>query len=333
MKHTWKITFVLLGMFLITQLIGLAVIHLNTISEAPYVLPQEEINPVSGLVSIVIAFVVAILLVLFLNKYGMKSILRGWFFIVVAYALVITSYSLVYWLVAQFQSGLSEFLFFKMSILGGFFSFSTLELLAWLVCIPVAYIKIYRQNILLHNITELLVYPGIGTVFVAFLFYSGVNPLSSIFALTTLLIAISIYDIWAVNHSGIMQKMAKFQINELKLFAGFFIPYMDKKQRIELKQIKQKYKKKEMDKILEKKKFKVSLAILGGGDVVFPIIASGLFFQLFGLIPSLFITACATISLLYLFAVARKGKFYPAMPFLTGGIFIGMILGWIYSLL
>ncbi len=314
MKHTWKITFVLLGMFLITQLIGLAVVYSYTyIPEIPYGMqPPEEIDPISGLVSTVIAFVFAILIVLLLNKYRAKLVLRAWFFIVMVLALGITFYSILFYLpsIRAYAS-----------------------LIALVIAIPLAYFKIIKQNLIVHNLTELLIYPGIGAVFVSFFFYS-LNPFLSIVAVTGLLILISIYDIWAVNHSGIMQKMAKFQINELKLFAGFYIPYMDKKQRSQLKEIKQKYKKKELDRVLEKKKFKVSLAILGGGDVIFPIIAAGIFMKVFSSVyPALFITAGATVALLYLFTVARKGKFYPAMPFLSGGIFIGMILGWIFSLI
>ena len=314
MKHTWKITFILLGMFLITQLIGLAVVYSYTyIPEIPYGMqPPEEIDPISGLISTVIAFVFAILLVLLLNKYRAKLVLRAWFFIVIVLALGITIYSVLFYFpaIAPYAS-----------------------LIAIAAAIPLAYFKIIKQNLIVHNLTELLVYPGIGAVFVSFFFYS-LNPFLSIVAVVGLLILISIYDIWAVNHSGIMQKMAKFQINELKLFAGFFIPYMDKKQRSKLQEIKQKYKKKEqLTKVLEKKKFKVSLAILGGGDVIFPIIAAGIIMKTLSLVPALLVTACATLSLLYLFAIARKGKFYPAMPFLSGGIFIGMILGWLYSLI
>lgn len=314
MKHTWKITFILLGMFLITQFIGLAVVHSYTnIPELPYGMePPEEINPVGGLISTIIAFVIAISLVLLLNKYRVKFVLRAWFFIVVIIALGITVYSVLFYipLVRSYAT-----------------------YLALVISLPLAYLKIFKQNLLVHNLTELLIYPGIGTVFVTLFFFS-LNPILSILVIVILLVLVSIYDIWAVWHAGFMQKMAKFQINELKLFAGFFIPYMDKKQKSKIMEIKQKYKKKEsQEKALKNKKFKVSLAILGGGDVIFPIIASGIFMKTFGLIPALFITAGATLSLFYLFTTARKGKFYPAMPFLSGGIFAGMIIGWILTLL
>ena len=45
-----------------------------------------------------------------------------------------------------------------------------------------------------------------------------------------LLVVISIYDMWAVWKSGIMQKMAKYQMDELKIFSGFYVPYASKRQ-------------------------------------------------------------------------------------------------------
>ena len=138
---------------------------------------------------------------------------------------------------------------------------------------------------------------------------------------------------WAVWHSQFMQKMAKYQINNLKFFTGFFVPYADKKQKKKIKLIKQKYKSKG-DKVLEKQfkkaKIKVNLAILGGGDVIFPIITAGVFFKIYQSIwPSLIITVSATLALAFLFILARKGKFYPAMPFLTAGMFLGMVVNWL----
>ena len=77
------------------------------------------------------------------------------------------------------------------------------------------------------------------------------------------------------------------------------------------------------------KSMKVNLAILGGGDVVFPIITAGVVLRSLGLLPALIITACATLSLLALFLMAKKGKFYPAMPFITAGLLIGIGLAYL----
>jgi len=131
-----------------------------------------------------------------------------------------------------------------------------------------------------------------------------------------------------------MQKMAKYQINNLRIFAGFFVPYTNKKQRAKIKLIKQKalkLKNKDKEKFLEKEfkksKIKINLAILGGGDVIFPLITAGVFYVAFqSIIPALIIIASAAVGLLTLFLMARKGKFYPAMPFITIAIYLGMAI-------
>ena len=85
--------------------------------------------------------------------------------------------------------------------------------------------------------------------------------------------------------------------------------------------------------------------MLGGGDIVFPIITAGVILRTnsinlpFGLlpftggfIPALFVIAGATLGLSYLFFLSEKKKFYPAMPFITAGIFLGIILSYILTI-
>jgi len=57
------------------------------------------------------------------------------------------------------------------------------------------------------------------------------------------------------------------------------------------------------------------------------LIFAGVLFRAVGLISSLIVVLFATISLLLLFVFAKKGKFYPAMPFLTAGCIAGWLLG------
>jgi presenilin-like A22 family membrane protease len=123
---------------------------------------------------------------------------------------------------------------------------------------------------------------------------------------------------WAVWKSGIMQKMAKYQMNELKIFSGFFIPYISKKVRMGLKGLSKSE--------LKKKKIKANVAILGGGDVVFPVITAGVMLKDFGLWPAIFVIIGAALGLSYLLFFAEKKKFYPAMPFITAGIFLGILV-------
>ncbi|MEK6757905.1 MAG: presenilin family intramembrane aspartyl protease, partial [Nanoarchaeota archaeon] len=186
-------------------------------------------------------------------------------------------------------------------------------IIALVLALPLAFIKIYKRDFLVHNITELFVYPGIAAVFV---------PILNLWTIIALLIIISIYDMWAVWHSGIMQKMARYQIDKLNIFSGFFIPYVSKKVKMQIQKMKKFNPKK-----LKTKKIKVNVAILGGGDVIFPIITAGVMLQ-FSLVHALFVTVGATAGLTYLLIFSEKKKFYPAMPFISAGIFIGMILSW-----
>ena len=135
---------------------------------------------------------------------------------------------------------------------------------------------------------------------------------------------------WAVWRSGIMQKMAKYQIDKLNIFSGFFVPYADKKTRKKIKLLKEKLKDKKISKKDAKlKKFKINVAILGGGDIIFPIITAGVMLQTLGFFSALFVVAGATLGISYLFFFAEKKKFYPAMPYITAGIFAGIVLSYL----
>ena len=280
-------------MFVATQLIGVYVVNYYLGQPGlPYGMtpPQAEKEAdfyTNFLPSLIISFVIAIALLFLLMKFKSEFILKLWFFIVIAIALGIT-----------FLSFIPDF------------KYSSLIILA--ITLPLAFIKIYKRNFIVHNATELFVYPGIAAVFV---------PILNMWTAVILLILISIYDMWAVWRSGIMQRMAKYQMNKLKIFAGFFVPYASKKVKEQIRNMKKSD--------LKKKKIKINLAILGGGDIIFPIIAAGVVLKNFGLSHALFVTLGATLGLAFLFSKAEKKKFYPAMPFITAGIFLGMILGYL----
>ena len=301
MKHNLKITAIILIMFIITQFIGIYVVnhYFSEENKLPFGLETPEIEKASDYSIffgvIIIAFIIAIFLFFFLAKFKIEFILRLWFFVVVAIALSITIFSVT--------RNLDKFIF-------------GIPLIAVLIALPLAIIKIFRRNFLVHNFTELLIYPGIAAVFV---------PLLNIYTVIGLLVLISIYDMWAVWHSGIMQKMAKYQINKLKIFSGFFVPYLSKQMKTKIKKWKKTMKKTE----LKKKKIKINIAILGGGDVIFPIITAGVMLKTLGLIPAILVILGATLGLAYLFFFSEKKKFYPAMPFITGGIIVGIILSYL----
>src|SRR3989344_3789598 len=158
MKHNVKITIILLAMFFITQMIGLFVISkyspmVKQITDSsgnvtnvtsynlPYGMdPPEGVTPQSTLISIVFAIAIAVFLMLFLMKYKAEIFLRIWFLVVVILALGIT-----------FNSFLMNF--------------ENSPLIAIIVAIPLAIFKIFKRNIIIHNLSELLIYPGIAAIF------------------------------------------------------------------------------------------------------------------------------------------------------------------------
>ena len=117
----------------------------------------------------------------------------------------------------------------------------------------------------------------------------------------------------------------------MKFFTGFFVPYADKKNKAKIKLLKDKYKGDDvkLEKGFKTEKVKVNLAILGGGDIIFPIITAGVFYEAFGLLSGLLIAGLSTVALAGLFIMAKKGKYYPAMPFITAGLYLGMGLSWL----
>lgn len=290
MKHSAKITILLLVMFFITQIIGLMVVqrYAQNGDNLPYGMePPSGIEPGTSFISIISAIFFAVLLMFFLMRFRAEFFIRLWFFIVTVLAIGITLNASIYGL-------------------------KSAALISVLIALPLAFIKVYRRNILIHNFTELLIYPGIAAVFVPIL-----NIWTSIF----LLVLISIYDIWAVWRAGFMQKMAKYQIKQLKIFSGFFVPYLGNKEKAMIA--------KAPVKSLKTRKFKVNIAILGGGDVVFPIIFAGVILRFMGILPALAIVVGATATLGLLFYFSEKGKFYPAMPFISAGCFAGLAVAYL----
>jgi len=296
MKHKLSITLILLGMFLVTQFIGIyiASVYGGVGDNLPFGIETPDDSQGQNFGSLIISFIIAFSIIYIMIKYNWKVFMKVWFFLVIILALAISFVAFL---------GITN---------------PYAPIIALVVAIPLAYFKMFKPNMYTHNITELLIYPGIASVFI---------PILGPYSVIGLLVLISYYDMWAVWKSGIMQKMARYQMEELKVFGGFLLPSASKKTRQEIKKIRQKYKGKKIPKKVASKKFKVNLAILGGGDVVFPIITAGVFMTAFNsIIPALFIIFGAFAGLSYLFANTTKGKSYPAMPYITIGIFVGLIL-------
>lgn len=305
MKHSVKVIVILLSLFFISQLVGIAVISSYspkivqvTTSEGvfsnitfynlPYgTEPPQDTSPKYNLISIVIAIFIGVALVLLLMKYKVALFLRYWFLFVIIIALAIAINSF-------------------------FLGMNNSSLIALAIAIPLAVIKVFKRNIIVHNATEVLIYPGIAAIF---------SPLFNVTTMSIFLIIISAYDMYAVWHAGFMQKMAKYQINEVRVFSGLMIPYIGKKERLLIDKFKKLGKLSQL-----RKKIKINMAILGGGDIVMPIILSGVVLRAFGVWASLIVAIGATLALATLFYFSEKGKFYPAMPFITCGLFLALLV-------
>ncbi len=280
-------------MFLLTQFVGLYVVASDSVPEFLSASNTDTTSYGFYFYQLISSFIIAILIVVLITKYKLRIVMKTWFLIVVIIALSISMAAIL-----KNIFGITNYIF------------------PLIFAIIFGILKLLRPSVVIHNLTEVLIYPGIATIFVPIL-----TPLYAIL----LLILISIYDMWAVWHSGIMQKMAKFQMNELKIFGGFLIPYLTKEVRQKMISMKKSKKK--------NKKMKIAMAILGGGDVVFPIITAGVFMLSLGIAYAISVIIGAFIGLTALLIFSEKKKFYPAMPFISAGIFLGLLVCWLINLI
>jgi presenilin-like A22 family membrane protease len=204
------------------------------------------------------------------------------------------------------------------------------SMVAIVLAIIFAVWRIFKNNVYVQNLTELFVYGGLAAIFV---------PIFSLFSVSILLVVISIYDMYAVWKSKHMITLAKAQ-TKAKVFAGLMIPYSLKKVKIAKSGKKKSVGVKgRVSKVAGKVSSKVSkkvsgvrTAILGGGDLGFPLIFAGVVLKEMGLAASLVIPFFAMAGLGYLFYIANEKKYYPAMPFIAIGCFAGLGVVWFFRL-
>jgi len=336
MKHNLTITIVLLSFFLLAQITGLWLINSDSkisVDDQGNILvshgdtslgerPQTE--GFGSFLYLIIGITIGTLIVLVLVKFRKANIWRYWFFLAV-------------WMALSVSIGV----FVKQKII---FNYD----IAMLIALILAVWKIWKPNIIIHNVTEVLVYSGIAVLLV---------PIFDVFWAIMLLIAISLYDMYAVWKSKHMVKMAKFQTNS-NVFAGLMIPYSMKDAKMQ--QVNEKSSTAKISKTASSdtktSKAKPKTAILGGGDVVFPLILTGavmealmgkktifpdwlswlnpIFNKMYehvltkpeAFMQSSIMIVTTTIALALLFFFAKKDRFYPAMPFVTAGCLIGWVI-------
>jgi len=285
MKHDFKITLVLVALFFLAQVIGLVVVNAYIDVQA-----TEETG------NLTFEELPAIGTYEFerpdIEEEASFAYIFGAIIVATIILLILIKYAKpIIWKVWFFLAvSLTLFIAFGAFIPGT---------VALLLGIVLAAIKIFRPNIYIHNFTELFVYAGIAAIFV---------PVINFFAMVILLLLISVYDMYAVWKSKHMIKMAQMQ-TKAGVFAGLLIPYHPTKAS------KMKHKK--------KKPHPVSTAVLGGGDIGFPLLFAGVVLKSVGFWKALIIPPFVTIALYALLHYGKKGRFYPAMPFLTIGCFVG----------
>lgn len=309
MKHNPQVTLLIVAIFLFTQIFGLFLLGENIVkiekvgaeinikySETSIGEPPE-MNPKESFFFILTSVLIGTVLVLLIIKFGKTGLWKTWFFFAVFIAVSISLGVIMHWIAA------------------------------YILAFILTFIKIRKKSIWTHNITEILMYAGISILIVPmFQHKSSIVWQDGLFWVFVLLIVISIYDMYAVWKSKHMVKMAQFQTKS-KLFAGLMIPYDPKKKRIHLKELKGLN---QTTKI--KKQSSMKNAILGGGDVAFPLIFSGVVMNhliLNGLsistafLQSIIVSVTVALSLWGLFVYSKKDRFYPAMPFVTIGCVVG----------
>lgn len=312
MKHDMTITVFLLLIFVLSQIFGLfllvkdanieqKIIEVDGVNQSVTTVthddtamgPRPETSGYGTVGFLLAGIFIGTLLILLIIKLGKVILWKIWFFLAVTVAITISLGVLV--------SGW----------------------IALLIGVILAVWKIFKPNIIVHNISEVLIYAGIALLIVPMfkLVHGSSNFSHPIFLVTILLVVISIYDMWAVWKSKHMIKMAKFQTKS-KVFAGLFIPYTPgKKTKIHM-----------APSNAVPKPTTSKNAILGGGDIAFPLIFSGVVMEslltqgiskaaAWGL--GLIVTLTTAIALFLLLYLSKKDRFYPAMPFVTGGCLVG----------
>ena len=297
MKHTFKVTLLLALIFFVAQIVGLAVTK-------EYISTEEYIDPET---KAIVKQVVSEDLPYNLER---PEIEESTSYIWITIAVIIGTLLLL--LIMKFKKiNLWKLWFFFAVFFTIAIAFAPFvgQLIAAVLALILAFVKTFRPTPLLNNFTEIFIYGGLAAIFV---------PIINVFAAFALLFLISVYDIIAVRHTKHMVKLAEFQAKS-KVFAGLLLPY-GKGKGIAAE-----------GKGIIKDREKGRIAVLGGGDIGFPLLFAGAVMkelmltdpEPIGFLKTLIIPVFVTLALLYLLIKGDKNKFYPAMPYLTVGCVVG----------
>src|SRR3989344_4325599 len=286
MKHSLRTTLLLVAIFLMAQLAGLAVTakYLDTAALAkgeiawtalPVGFERPQVEESFSYWYILIAVLIGTAIALILIRLRAVRTWKAWFFFAICLCLTIA-----------FSAYLPQLIAFSLAVI----------LALW---------RIFKPNVIVHNVTEVLLYGGLAAMFV---------PILNVFSVSMLLLLIAIYDAIAVWQSKHMIKLAQFQ-TDAKMFAGVFLPSG----------------KGQVSAPKAEGESSGSVAVLGGGDIAFPLLFTGAVLKWLlashplapAMMLSLIVTFFAAVALTLLLLFAKPKKFYPAMPFISAGCFVG----------
>jgi len=317
MKHSFKILMIFMALFVLSQVLGLYLLSLSVqeivqTPEGPKVVysnttigERPQVEGYGSIIYIAIGVIIGTVMLLIIAKYNKILIWKIWFFVAA-------------WL--------------TMSISIGVMLNVKLAFIAWILAAILALVKMKYPHPIMHNLTELLMYAGI-TLLLA--------PILTVPIAIILLVLISIYDAYAVWKSKHMITMAEFT-KKSNLFPGLAITYKQNKDKTIIltspapdkssKILKDEHKVENKSTHKSSKKDEAKTGILGGGDIVFPLLFAGSAFTMLiekghsvlnSVAYSSLISLGAAVALFLLFVYGKQDKFYPAMPFITAGCLAG----------
>ena len=297
MKHTLKVTIALVLFFFMAQFTGLLVINRYIDHKKTFETKKTEWTP----------------LPYNLERPEVEN--QSFSFIYISIAILIGTVLVL--LLVRFNKPLIWKLWFFATVwitLSIAFSAFINNIVAAILALAISVLKLYRPNMIIQNMSEVFIYGGLASIFV---------PMINLFAAFMLLIVVSIYDFVAVFKTKHMIKLAKFQ-SKSRVFAGLLIPYQRGKISIKNK----------IASNAEAKEKNSKVAVLGGGDIGFTLIFAGVVMKglmlkeavLTGFLKTLIIPFFVSLALLMLLLKGQQNKFYPAMPVLSIGCFIGYLV-------
>ena len=146
MKHNLKIISILLGLFLLAQFVGLLVTSSYIqVDDLPLGIERPEVNEKTSFVPIFIFILIATALVFVLLRFKLFRLWKLWFLLSVFFCLTVS-----------FAAFVTDFIAIILGVI----------LAVW---------KLFKPNVIIHNLTELFIYGALAAIFAPLLgLYSAI---------------------------------------------------------------------------------------------------------------------------------------------------------------